>query len=439
MYRIFLLLALLIPTAFHVSSFVYGQARTDEQVLDDLFSSDPAKSSAGLEYIRKNRPVSIIARIEEALTARGNNGSHRDALAALEGYPPASILPVWIRILNTTPSSIVRKEVISVLSRVENKEVVPSLMEQIKNPFQTVREAAILALKKYRDDRVYAYILNLSASDNPVFRVYSFEAIYHLYDSRLYNFLVDQLKDDNKSIRYYAMLCLEKNELAKSVNHISRMALSDKNTEVRVKAIDILGNYRQYNPLAVLSRCIDDPHRDVRHASIQAINRRRFTSTTNSLSNQLFSETEEDIKRLIMQTLVDFRDGGGFRGLSKLLREDPNPDLRIRAAYSIGEIKNVRSLPFLIEGLKDPDFRVKAEACNSLKYFRENNVVDSLIDVIVKDGNLYVRTAALYSVNHIRLRRGVLPLFTAYSQEKDLIFRELLRKSVAESISHFLQ
>jgi hypothetical protein len=57
----------------------------------------------------------------------------------------------------------------------------------------------------------------------------------------------------------------------------------------------------------------------------------------------------------------------------------------------------------------------------------------------VKDGNLYVRTAALYSVNHIRLRRGVLPLFTAYSQEKDLIFRELLRKSVAESISHFLQ
>lgn len=421
------------------SSFIYGQPGNDDQVLEELFSNDTGKSGSSVEYIKKNKPSSIIPRLEEVLTSKGNNASHKAALNALDCYPITPLIPTWIRILNTTPSFIVKKDVISILSRVDSKEIVPPLMEQIKSPFHTVREGAILALKKFRDDRVYAYILNLASSDTPIFRVYSLEAIYHLYDSRLYNFLIDQLKDDNKSVRYYSLMCLEKNEPAKSVNHVSRIALSDKNSEVRVKAIDILGGYRQYNPLPVFLRCVDDPHRDIRHASINAIRQRRFTSTANILSNQLFAETEEDIKKLIMHTLVDFRDGGGFRGLAKILNADSNPELRIDAAYSIGEIKNGRSLPFLIDGLKDGDYRVKAEVCNSLKYFRENRVVDSLVDVIAKDGNLYVRSAALYSINHLKLRNGVLPMFNAYTVEKDVIFKELLRKSVVDSISHFLQ
>jgi HEAT repeat protein len=241
------------------------------------------------------------------------------------------------------------------------------------------------------------------------------------------------------TVRYYTLMCLEKNELAKSVTHISRIAISDKNSEVRVKAIDILGNYRQYNPLPVFLRCVDDPHRDIRHASISAIIQRKFTSTAGVLSNQLYGENQEDIKNLIMNTLVEFRDGGGFKGLSRILLEDGNPGLRTNAAFSIGEIKSNRSLPYLIDGLKDTNYRVKAEVCNSLKYFRENRVVDNLIEVITKDNNSYVRTAALYSINHIRLRNGVLPIFNAYTVEKDVIFKELLRKSLADSISHFIQ
>ena len=424
---------------FQGSSLIYSQVRTDDQIYEDLMSGDPPRISSSLEYVKTNRPATFIKKLEAVLTTRGNNGHHKSALTALGSYPVSSILPNWIEILNNTPSSIVKKEVISILSQVGSRDIVPPLMEQIKDPFHTVRESAILSLKKFRDDRVYAYVLNLAASDNPVFKIYSLEAIYHLYDSRLYNFLVDQLKDDNKSVRYYTLMCLEKNELAKSVNHISRIALSDKNSEVRVKAIDILGNYRQYNPLSVFLRCVDDPHRDIRHASISAILNRKFTSTAGILSNQLYGETQDDIKNLIMNTLVEFRDGGGFRGLSRILLEDANPGLRINSAFSIGEIKSNRSLPYLIDGLKDTDYRVKAEVCHSLKHFRENRVVDNLIEVIAKDNNAYVRTAALYSINHIRLRNGVLPLFNAYTVEKDVIFKELLRKSVSDSISHFIQ
>jgi HEAT repeat protein len=420
-------------------SLVYGQARSDEQVLDDILSDDPSKVSSGIEYIKAHRPPSMIRKLESLLTARGNNGQHKSALSALSSYPASSIMPNWIEILSNTHSSIVKREVISILSQVNSRDIVPPLMEQIKDPFHTVRESAILALKKFRDDRVYAYILNLAASEIPVYKIYSLEAIYHLYDTRLYNFLVDQLRDDNKSVRYYSLMCLEKNELAKSVNYISRIALSDKNSEVRVKAIDILSGYRPYNPLSIFLRCVDDPHRDIRHAAISAIARRKFTSTSGVLSNQLYGETQEDIKNLIMDTLVEFRDGGGFRGLAKILLEDGNPALRINAAFSIGEIKSARSLPQLMDGLKDADYRVKAEVCHSLRNFRENRVVDSLIDVIAKDTNPYVRTAALYSINHIRLRNGVLPLFNAYTVERDVIFRELLRKSVSASISHFVQ
>ena len=410
-------------------SVSYGQEITDELIITGLGGSDPIVLQNSLDYIKKNTPAVLLPKLEDLLTSRGNNAIHKNAMQALQYYPLYTSLNHWISILNDTPSFLIKKDVISFLSQSGNKEIVPPLMEQLKSPFYAVREEATLALKKFRDDRVYAYILNMASGDNPVFKVYSLEAIYHLYDSRLYNFLIGMLGDDNKSVRYYVLNCLEKNELRKSVNHISKTALSDENTEVRVKALDILSNYRQHNSLSVFLRCIDDPDRDIRFASINAINRGKHRNTAGVLSRQLYNESEKDIKTLIMGTLVDFRDGGGFYGLEKILLKDPGPELRIKAAFSIGQIKNSKGVPLLIEGLNDSNVKVKAEASNALQYFRETRVLDSLLDVLRREESLYLRTAALYSINRLKLKNSVLPLFNIYTAENDIVFKDILRKS----------
>ncbi len=417
---------------------VFSETSQEDSAFDNIISGDSKRVAKGLDFISANRPANFIPKLREILSAKDKKGLHKAAKEALGKYPASLTLDAWISILNDTPSFLVKKDAIAFLAGQGSREIVPPLMEQIKSPFHTLRNAAILSLKKFRDDRVYAYILNLAASEDPVYKVYSLEAIYHLYDSRLYNFLIDQLKDDNKSIRYYALLCLEKNEFAKSINHIHRLALNDKSTEVRVKAIEILGSGKAGNPLPVFLQCVADEQRDIRFATVRAIQKKKYSTTSNLLSNQLFRETEEDIKVLLMDTLIDFKDGGGYKGLSNVLLKDSNPALRTQAAYSIGAIKNLQGLPYLISALKDGDPRVKAEVCGSLRYFKENRVLQSLMEVIHDDTDLYVRTAALYSLKTIKMRNSLLPLFNAFTEEKDGIFRELLRLTVAEMITQFI-
>lgn len=418
-------------------SFLSAETTPEENAYADMISLDSARIQKGLEYINKNKPKTLIPLLKNILLEKGQNELHAHALAALKSYPVSENIPLWTEILNESPSFLVKIEVINLLSSLNRKEVIAPIMEQLKSPFSSVRDASINALKKFRDDRVYAYVLNLASSENPLFRIYALNAVYHIYDSRLYNFLIEQLKDENKSIRYQALLCLEKNELTKSINYIINAAVNDKHYEVRVKAIEILAKATYYNPLPVFLRSLDDEHRDVRYASVQSISKRKFKQTAVQLSNRLYVENEDDIKKIIMDTLADFRDGGGYRGLGKIIKSDENPHLRVHAAFCIGEISQAQGLPLLLDAAKDADMRVRAEALNALAHYKDQRAADVMLESIAGGDDIYVRSAALYALKKIRLKSTLLPLFHAYSEEKNAIFKELLKISVAELIAYF--
>ncbi len=417
--------------------YLIAETPPDETALADITSSDEAKIRKGLEYIEKNRPKNIIPILKNLLIEKGKNGHHPHLLTALKSYPVHDNIPVWTEILNQTPSFFVQIEVINLLAGLNKKEIIAPIMEQLKSPFSSVRDASIQALKKFRDDRVYAYVLNLASHENPLFRVYALNTVYHIYDSRLYNFLIDQLKDENKSIRYQALLCLEKNEPTKSINHISQLALFDKNYEVRIKAIEILAKATFYHSLPIFLRCIDDDHRDVRYVSVQSIGKRKFRQTSIQLSNRLCVESETDIKKMIIDTLVDFKDGGGYKGLGKILKSDENPMLRVHAAYAIGEIGQPQGLPLLIDASKDVDVRVRAEALSALSHYKENRSADVLLEAISGNDDMYARSAALYSLKKMKLKNTLLPIFQTYTIEKNAVFKELLKNTCTELIIHF--
>ena len=417
-------------------SAIFAETTPEENAYFDIISSEPSRVQKGLAYINNHKPKNLIPLLKNILLEKGQNKLHANALTALKSYPVSEHIPLWTEILNESPSFFVKIEAINLLAATNRREIITPIMEQLKSPFASVREASILALKKFRDDRVYAFVLNLAASDNPLFRVYALNTVYHIYDSRLYNFLIDQLKDDNKSIRYQALLCLEKNEPVKSINHISGLAVNDKNSEVRVKAIEILAKAANFNSLPIFLRCLDDEHRDVRYASVQSIGKRKFRQTSIALSNRLYAEGEDDIKKILMDTLADFKDGGGYKGLGKIVKTDENPHLRIHAAYCIGEIGQTQGLTLLIDAAKDSDYRVRAEALSALSHYKEQRAAEVLLESLVSDDDIYVRSAALYALKKIKLKSTLLPLFQAYTREHNSIFRELLKASIEELIAH---
>ena len=113
---------------------------------------------------------------------------------------------------------------------------------------------------------------------------------------------------------------------------------------------------------------------------------------------------------------------------------DKNSNIRIRAAYALGEIKDRRAISFLLKALYDKNMKVRTEACNSLGYYKDKTVLMRLLNIVKNDKLRYVRTAALYALKRHRDKSSVLSLFDRYSTEKDPIIKEKLREFIREYI-----
>jgi HEAT repeat protein len=91
-----------------------------------------------------------------------------------------------------------------------------------------------------------------------------------------------------------------------------------------------------------------------------------------------------------------------------------------------------------LRALNDTDFRVRAEACNSLSHYRNRLALTGLLEVLSRAEPLYVKTAALYAVKRINDKQSLLGLFELYSKEQDPVFNELLKETVREYIKRFI-
>ncbi len=425
---------------FSISAFPL-RGHTEElsvtEIVENLFSTENAEAKKAFTYISQKKPAEAIPILKSILTSRDNQGKYAVAYRALLQYPITASFSTWIDVLNDSPSFLIQTKIIKHLSLTRDKRIVLPIVQQLSSPFYTVRKTSIQVLKNYNDDRIYPHILNMANSRNPLFRIYSLEAMYHLYDQRLYDLLMEMLKDKNHSVRYYTLHCLEKNDLSKSLNTIKRTAIQDSNPEVRVKAIHIISKSRSYSPYNVLVQCIADSNREVRFAAIEALGNLNYDSTAGRMSSQLYSETDKGVKELIIDTLIRFDTGAGFRGLSKVLLQDSDVMLKVRSAYAMGAIEDRRAIPYLFQGLQDNDTRVVAEVCNALGNYDRSDVIEKLVSIINSNRSHYTRTSALYSLKRIKSKSSLLPLFDRYSREKDPVMKFKLKETIRYLIQEF--
>jgi len=95
--------------------------------------------------------------------------------------------------------------------------------------------------------------------------------------------------------------------------------------------------------------------------------------------------------------------------------KDPNIDVRIEAAWSLGKMKDTRAVNPLIGALKDEDEEVRMSACNSLTDIikvRDPRAVDPLIGAM-NDEDEYVRYCVADILGETRDTRAVVSLIEA--------------------------
>lgn len=409
-----------------------------EDLIPALLSSDQKESDAAFSVIKTKKPAQLPTLLAGIILSNNDYEDKKKALKALQLYSEKKYLPLWINILTKTGNNLIKSDIIKFISKTEDKSIVMPLARELNNPFHSVRKNAILALKHIGDDRMFSFVLNMARNPDSIYRVYALEAIYYLYDRRFYYVVMDLLKDKKKSVRYFALRCIERNHLSQALSTVRNMALRDDNFEVRIKSIEILGGVKDYNSIYLLHKCLSDPNRSIRYSTVLSLNLIDSQKSAYSLSNQLEKETDEPVKELIIETLIKLKNGGGFAGLKKILTGDPRIKMRIMAGYALGKIDDRRAISILIKGLYDKEMKVRAEICNSLGNYSDKTVRKALLNIISFDKKRFVRTAALYSINRIKDKSIVLPLFDQFSKEKDAIFREKLRQFLRKCIDKYI-
>jgi HEAT repeat protein len=179
--------------------------------------------------------------------------------------------------------------------------------------------------------------------------------------------------------------------------------------------------------MQVLLTCLRDNNREVRYYSSKALYKLQFRASAMPLSLSLFAESDDEIKEYLINTMIAINDAGGYKGIRKILLQDENYRIRILASYALGRIKSNWSSSILLEGKSDKSKEVRAEICNSLGLYYDNNILKELIAFVNNDPETYVRSAALFSIKKIGMKAAILPLFDRYTAEIDPIFKEQIR------------
>lgn len=419
------------------SVIIFAQENPEKKIFDELFSSNSIRQAAAIELIKKTAPASLPSLLSSVIVKDRDDEKRGIALDALKLYPKQAVLNQWMDILSESESIIIQEEVIKYFSDVRDRRLVPHLAKKLSSPYAIIRKLAAQSLQKNGDDRIYPYILDLAVEQKPVHRIYFLEAMFYLYDRRFASNLTGMLKDENKSVRIYVLECIYANRLADYLHLVREAALSDKNDEVRIAAVEIIGNFSDARSVYVLHKTLTEKNPELRLASAKALLQINSYVSAYALGTQLAEEDDDAVKEVILDALEKLRRSGNIKGLERAAVSEKKMRIRLKAVFLLGEISEAAAVPVLYKCIEDADFRIRAEASNSLGNYRNRQVHDLLISVIKKDKSKYVRSAALYAVKRHSDRASAVALFDIFSSEEEIIIRELLREALRDMIKKY--
>jgi HEAT repeat protein len=352
------------------------------------------------------------------------------ALSGLKLFPVARFKDYYIAALERTKTPEIKKQIILIALNALDKAFVVPVSKELESPYSEVRESAITCLRDIGDDRMLPVIFKIADNKDPVYRYYAIEAIVDLYDIRLFSVVQNLLSDESKSVRIRALQCAERNNLDKLIPNIRKMAQSDINNEVRIASVQILGKFNDSGSLSVFTKTLTAPEQDLRLATAQVLVKMKLRQSAPAVSEQLAVETDNTIKNILIEILIDMRDGGNFKGLDEMINRETYLPLRIKSVYALSVIGGTRSIPILLRALKDRDVKVRAEAAGALSSHKDKQVTSALVSAVNEDTERYVRLAALFALEKIRDRSSVIPLIDQFYVENDPVFRFKLYQTI---------
>lgn len=390
---------------------------------------DLEEQAAAEEFIIKYKPPELVSDLF-SIIEQGSSSLYSKTFDICKSYPLDLTADFWINTLIKTEKSSVKIELIQYLSSLDNSYFVKVIADQLDDSDYSVRTTACIELQKIRNDLAFIKVFQMADSENPLLRLYAAQSLIYLYDIRFDPFLIKMMDDSNKSVRLKIIEIIEKHNLDNLHYLVKRAAQYDSNYEVRIQALEMFIRQNNKSALYLYPRLLKDSNSMVRYTAVKGISHFYYVSMSYALSKLLETETDPSIINIVIDTLIKFKNAGGYSGIETVLQKNNNPYLRRKAVYAVSLAGGYKADDILIEALKDNSYLVRAEAAGALSQYKKNNVAKSLIFVLTHDKEDYVRSAALYSILEINFVDKYSTLLKIAETEKNPVLKQLIMDEI---------
>jgi HEAT repeat protein len=208
-----------------------------------------------------------------------------------------------------------------------------------------------------------------------------------------------------------------------TLEHLGRKLENIDAEERREAAVDLSRAGRGAVPL--LLRALGDTDWRVRKTAVEGLVAFGGDDVTEGLVHRLSAEDNAGARNSAIEALVQI--GAPAVGFLLPLLDTDDPDVRKFIVDVLGDIRDARAVPRLIEKLKDADENVRVAAAEALGKIRDRRAVDALIGCLSSTDQSWLDYASAEALGAIGDERALAPLLSALG-------RSSLREPVLESL-----
>lgn len=243
---------------------------------------------------------------------------------------------LYERMTSEGEAKYIREEAADILGKIAGRNIVPKLINDLKDPKNSYYAAIVL--QRLPDKDAFLPLMELlTKTKSTMAKMQAILALGELRDARAVDTLIELLGSENE------IIC-----------HCISIALGKVGGDNALKKLmDILANLRA-------------GHRIYAIAALEGMGDKRATP---ALIETLFSKDEE-IKEASARAFQFIPDKRAFKPLLYALK-DPSKKIKVLAAYSLAHIDCEEALPYIKELLKDDTEMVRNHISRLLKFIEQ--------------------------------------------------------------------
>lgn len=306
-----------------------------------------------------------------------------------------------------------------------NGDLIYTIAPFLVHPRQQLRAEANRAVALRKDERIYPLIGQLLAGENAIDKIYAMETLLALKDERAVPLLLLQLSNTNKNVRYFALKTLEAIGSDKAQYGVIHLAQSESDEEVRLKAVEILRQFKTGPVFYALQKLIADPLLIIRTKALDSALAQLDKKYAPAISEQLARENDAAQKHALLRGLLTLGSGGGMNGILTVLKRDTDADLLLWSAFACNRFNDTRCADLLAGLLASrTEESILLECIAGLAIHRQRKHVATLFSILADTARPQViRSAALAAIQQYETEAAIFPLFVLYDSEKDQLLR----------------